>query len=93
MRKKMDKIKSGIGEIWRTMVKGLFAMLPGVLFTAIPVILLDWVGYDATSNVAIFLFGGACGGCWMMKRMNLNEIEKMPDQAKKWEIYDKVRSS
>ncbi len=90
----MEAVKSAARELKQVLFIGFFAMLPSLLFAAIPFLVFDWLGIDATKyEIVIFLFGGACGGCWTAKKMILFQIEKMQDHAKKWEIYNQVKSS
>ena len=90
----MSNVWMAMKEFKQILFRGFFAMLPGLLFAAIPFLVFDWSGIDATKyEIVIFLFGGACGGCWTAKKMILFEIEKMQDHAKKWEIYNQVKSS
>ena len=68
-------------------------MLPGLMFVALLTLIASLIGIDYESNVIpIMLFGGACGGVWTSKKMTLITIEKMSDQATKWDVYEKVKS-
>jgi hypothetical protein len=89
----MDKVIAGLKELWLILFKGAFAMLPGVFFIGVVTFLLALIDAEAASNVWIWLFGGACGGCWLTKKMILNSIEKMSDQSSKLEIYKKIANS
>jgi Na+-transporting NADH:ubiquinone oxidoreductase subunit NqrE len=90
----MNAIKSITKEVWRSLYLGFFAMLPGLMFVALLTLTASLIGIDYDSNIIpIMLFGGACGGVWMSKKMTLIVIEKMSDNATKWEIYEKVKSN
>jgi hypothetical protein len=80
--------------IWRILFHGIFAMLPGVFFTAIPIGFFYQIGNEHLLNhPALFLYGGACGGLWMGKKLILNDIEKIEESSSKWDIYNKVKEN
>jgi hypothetical protein len=90
----MNAIISGVKELLRTMYLGFFAMLPGVMFVGLLTLIASVVGIDYESNMtAIMFFGGACGGIWLSKKITLTKIEKISDQATKWDVYEEVKNN
>lgn len=79
-------------ETWKLLFQGIFAMLPGVLFSVIPIVFFHLIGNkNLINHPALFLYGGACGGLWMGKKLILNDIEKIDETSSKWDIYNKVK--
>ena len=89
----MNAIKSGVKEVWRSMYFGFFAMLPGLMFVGLLMLIGTVLGIDDEKYmIPIMLFCGACGGVWTSKKVILIKIERMSDQTTKLDVYAKVKS-
>jgi hypothetical protein len=81
-----------IAATWDVLVNGFFAMIPGLLFAAIPAFFI--VAFNAEDRIPMevaILYGGSCGGYWVAKKILAIKIQKLTEQANKSDVLDLLK--
>lgn len=86
-------VKENVIAVIKTLMYGLFGILPAILFAGLIGGFLVLLGIDDKVNENFFyIYVGACGGDWLRKKLILKEIEKLQDDSTKWDIYSKLKN-
>jgi len=85
-------IKENVIDVIKTLMYGIFGILPAIIFAGLIGGVLALLEIDDKLNENFFyIYVGACGGDWLRKKLILREIEKLQDDATKWDIYSKLK--
>ncbi len=86
-------IKDNFRVVYITMFYGLFGIVPAILFAGLIGGVLAVLGVaDKVNENFFYIYAGACGGYWLRKKLSLLTIEKLPDDATKWDVHRKLES-
>ncbi len=89
-----ETIKDNFNSLRKILVQGFFGLLPAVLFAGLIGGVLALLGIDDKVNSNIYyMYAGVCGGSWLRKKLTLLELDSMPDESTKWDIYRKLEKN
>jgi len=79
-------------DIWMVFFGGALSTLFGMIIFLPLSIFFEFMFGSDYSNM-LMIFSGSCGGVFLAREVALLEIDRCPESADKWEIYERVKNS